>query len=291
MVTAALIIALLAFTISLISILANILSSIRFAKANDDRSRLKRTIILVLVSFSLAIMVWYFGVLQPQSPADTNSQVYGTLFSGLAFAALAITLYLQVESIETERVTQRTTRFETVFFQLLQGHHEIVKAMDFQMKESTSSGRDVFRTYYNQLKKECYEKQKHKPSTMQDFQEDKLNQQEILDYEIPIQEMLHIYEKIFSERESDLGHYFRNLYHIYKYIDEADIIDKQKYASLLRAQLSSFEFVFIFYNCLTPIGLPFKKYIVKYEGLKNMNTKKLFSPSHYDSYPDKAYGE
>lgn len=50
-----------------------------------------------------------------------------------------------------------------------------------------------------------------------------------------------------------VGHYFRNLYQILKFIDESTLsnVDKVKYARILRAQLSSDEIAMLFFNCLS----------------------------------------
>ncbi|MBK8344630.1 MAG: hypothetical protein IPL12_15845 [Bacteroidetes bacterium] len=43
-----------------------------------------------------------------------------------------------------------------------------------------------------------------------------------------------------------MGHYFRNLYHIIKYIDNSNIENKRTYTNFVRAQLSSHELALIF---------------------------------------------
>ncbi|WP_336634907.1 putative phage abortive infection protein [Lysinibacillus fusiformis] len=81
-----------------------------------------------------------------------------------------------------------------------------------------------------------------------------------------------IYEKFYSENESIIGHYYRNLYRIVKYIQEYDfsdngmmdekinLIEKKEYRGILRAQLSSYELLMLFYNvCYSEKGEKFKK--------------------------------
>ncbi|MGG0590521.1 putative phage abortive infection protein [Priestia megaterium] len=67
----------------------------------------------------------------------------------------------------------------------------------------------------------------------------------------------YVYEKVYEEAESVVGHYYRNLYRIMKFIQESDFdidnlevneIEKRKYYGILRAQLSSFELMMLFYN-------------------------------------------
>lgn len=69
-------------------------------------------------------------------------------------------------------------------------------------------------------------------------------------------------------------HYFRHLYRIIKFIDGADCLtsdEKYKYTSIVRATLSSYELVWIFYNCLYGAGKPkFKQLVEEYAMLKNL---------------------
>lgn len=65
------------------------------------------------------------------------------------------------------------------------------------------------------------------------------------------------YDKVYKDNESNIGHYFRNLYRIVKLIQETEFDSvtpnnnqkiRKNYLGILRAQLSSFELLMIFYN-------------------------------------------
>ncbi|MGQ7776827.1 putative phage abortive infection protein [Bacillus sp. WC2507] len=65
------------------------------------------------------------------------------------------------------------------------------------------------------------------------------------------------YENLYKRQENIIGHYYRNLYRIVKLIQnntfdsesqERDNEEKRKYRGILRAQLSSFELLMLFYN-------------------------------------------
>ena len=65
------------------------------------------------------------------------------------------------------------------------------------------------------------------------------------------------YEELYKRHEKIIGHYYRNLYRIVKLIQnttfnnesqEQDNEEKRKYRGILRAQLSSFELLMLFYN-------------------------------------------
>lgn len=156
--------------------------------------------------------------------------------------------------------TLKQQRFENTFFQLLANHNSIVNSLDIRKEHSgtiVATGRDCFRTYYNDFKAQL--------NRVQDIS--------TMDY------ILNTYTDLtFKRFEADLGHYFRNLYHIIKFVDGSDDIDdKKKYVTLIRAQLSSYELVLLFYNCLTFLGEDkFKPLVERYSFLKNLNHSLIF---------------
>ncbi|CGF77969.1 putative phage abortive infection protein [Bacillus sp. N447-1] len=77
-------------------------------------------------------------------------------------------------------------------------------------------------------------------------------------FDNPLTELKHeAYETLYKQRENVIGHYYRNLYRIVKLIQnntfdsesqERDNEEKRQYRGILRAQLSSFELLMLFYN-------------------------------------------
>lgn len=84
-----------------------------------------------------------------------------------------------------------------------------------------------------------------------------------------------LYNHYFHIYQSDLSHYFRNLYYIVRYIDRANIKTTEKYEfiKILRSQLSNYEILILAYNGLHPYGTDFYPLIEKYELLKSLNTE------------------
>jgi len=88
--------------------------------------------------------------------------------------------------------------------------------------------------------------------------------------------LLIIYDHYFHIHQSDLGHYFRHLYHIVNFVEKADIGTEQKktYIKILRAQLSNYELLLLAYNALHSYGSDkFYPLIEKYQLLKNLNNE------------------
>jgi hypothetical protein len=90
-----------------------------------------------------------------------------------------------------------------------------------------------------------------------------------------------VYLKTYKLNRASLGHYFRNLFHVIKFVDEyngfsaytdEEVKDlKYKYVRLVRAQLSNSELILIWYNSNLSFGEAFQKYINEYKLLKNID--------------------
>ncbi|KQU22155.1 hypothetical protein ASG65_20785 [Bacillus sp. Leaf13] len=88
----------------------------------------------------------------------------------------------------------------------------------------------------------------------------------------PLKELkTYTYEGIYKENENSIGHYYRNLYRLIKLIQsetfdtnkEVNEYEKRKYRGILRAQLSSFELLMIFYNVVySEKGGKFKEILI-----------------------------
>lgn len=79
----------------------------------------------------------------------------------------------------------------------------------------------------------------------------------------------------FNGHSGKLGHYFRHLFQTVKFVDKQDskIIDrKYDYVKTLRAQLSNFEQLLLYYNCLSVLGTDWieEGYIFHYEMVRNI---------------------
>lgn len=91
--------------------------------------------------------------------------------------------------------------------------------------------------------------------------------------------------------EMELGHYFRHLYQIVKYINERNrrtlsYKEKYEYIKILRAQLTAYEQIILFWDSLSPLGISWefkernsqnpnknRQFITKYNLIKNIPAK------------------
>lgn len=195
------------------------------------------------------------------------------MYSQLEVKYTRLELAGQKEELKIQNDTLIKQRFENTFFHLLEGHNDIVNGIDIVRKrngsyETISEGRDCFKTFY------------------QSFQEMIRNNNNL-------QSALGEYHKFYEDHQSDLGHYFRNLYHIIKFIDKSKEINDQKkfvYSNLVRALLSSYELSLLFYNSLSTHGVEkFKPLLEKYSLLKNISKDTITHKEHLNSYDELAY--
>ncbi|CAA9202114.1 putative phage abortive infection protein [Flavobacterium collinsii] len=268
---------------------------------NEDEKNTPFILTSIIVSL-LIIGLWTLSYYTLKDLSDVKRGTFGdmfggvnALFSGLALAGIILTILLQRKELrfqreelretrkefEIQNETLRLQRFENTFFQLLNTHSSIVNSMDLRKyNEKTSvisEGRDCFQIFYTRL--EHYIKTKDKDLYINPVTTN-------------LKGTLESYDIFFEKNQNNLGHYFRNLYHIIKFVDNSEIHDKQVYINFVRAQLSSHELSLIFFNCLAPYGVQkFKPLIEKYSLLKNMNKGLIFNQEHLKEYNDSAYGK
>lgn len=89
--------------------------------------------------------------------------------------------------------------------------------------------------------------------------------------------------KLFGGHQSRLGHYYRNMFHIVKFIDSSTHLnfnEKLSYIKNFRVQLNTFEQALLFVNSKTIFGQEWSKYIIKYKLVKNI-PKDFFGKNYW----------
>jgi len=216
--------------------------------------------------------------LEAKGQAGDSFGSFGALFSALSAVLFGLSFYFQFKKDGKQK-------FENHFFQLLSGHRAILDSTVYYVKMDGGvfpvGGKPAFYHMYGKLKKE-YEiySEHHKKNSKGALNDTK---------EIAARAAFDVTKKYSSE----LQHYFRNMYYIFDYIDKNDdlsSVDKRFYSSLFRAQISSYELAFLFYNGLTVVGeKKFKALIEKYSVLRNIDEDMLFDRAHRNFYADSAY--
>lgn len=251
-------------------------------------------ILLVLIYGGIIIYVSWPITLGNVDKAGVFGDSFGVLtalFSGLAFAGIIFTILLQREELKLQREELRLTReeltrqhstmkrqiFENTFFQMLRLHNDIVNAIDLKerggQRRIVASGRDCFVDFYRNMKHFYLTEKSRDPKDPE------------------IKNIEAAYAKFWEVSQSDLGHYFRYLYTIFKFIKSSEVDDKRLYTNIVRAQLSDHELLVLFYNCLYKFGVEkFKPLAEEFAIFDNMPSQLLIEFGHRDFYLPEAFG-
>lgn len=216
-----------------------------------------------------------FLSLKPSEMGDT----FAGIFSALAFIWIIITVFMQSQELREQRTVLREQKdefieqnknlksqiFENTFSNMLSTLGEIIEAIDLNnIKHGRTTGRDCFRIYYYRL-------------------EAHMDGGSPVDFDMSNDEF-------FKEYGHEFGHYFRFLYNFFRFIDQSEHT-KKHHMRVLRAFLSDYELLLIYYNCLTPTGQNFRNYIVDYAVFDNLQAGKLLDIEHLSHYPQAAFGK
>jgi hypothetical protein len=209
---------------------------------------------------------------------DFFGGVLNPLFTLLTFTGVLITIVLQQTELRESRAEMRRSadalqeqvrglqrqNFESTFFQMLSVHTALVGAIDLVNDDGrTTRGRDCFNVFYTRLNKiyrEQLEKAKGKYSDEQ---------------------VLRLSYKLFwKNHQVELGHYFRYLYNIVRFVKESPY-SEGPYVRLLRAQLSDQETLLLFYNCIaSEHGERFRALAEGFSLLDNMPKIRVLKEQH-----------
>ena len=179
----------------------------------------------------------------------------------------------ELKDTRKEFVQQNETlglqRFENTFFQMLSLHHEIVDKLEYgtfalvkaRLYDEMSRSIDIQTNWYDSSK--------HISTNLNAFNK-----------------FVFYYNKASKDHKQSLSNYFRNLYHIFKFVHTSPAITDEKrpfYASIARAQLSQDELFLLFYNSMAPgYGNPkFLFLIKKYDIMQNFDDSELSNHMDY----------
>jgi len=218
---------------------------------------------------------------------DFFGGVLNPILTFMAFMGLLITIVIQqTELRESRREMKRSAdalleqshnakrqNFESTFFQMLRVHTGIVSAIDLVNDEgNVTHGRDCFNVFYTRLSKIYRANQKKVESGVPD-----------------IDVLRRTYAQFWAKHQVELGHYFRFLYNIVRFIKESNFVNGP-YLRLVRAQLSDQETLVIFYNCVgSEYGRLFKDLAEEFSLLDNMPQIRLLNKTHVDLIDVRAF--
>lgn len=207
-------------------------------------------------------------------------------FTGLVVPLLTLGSSLLVIVTLRSNIQQN---FANNFFKLIDQHHKLVDNIKSQPGGTTeegspSEGREFFDDLSGEIAGDYYElksRPRNKRTEIGSRLIDKKLEKTSMN-KTGKALLICIYEHYFSIHHSDLGHYFRNLYHIVLFVERSGQKEKVKreYMKMLRAQLSNYEILLLAYNGLHLKGREFYPLIEKYKLLKNLNSESNLSKGY-----------
>lgn len=209
---------------------------------------------LTLLAALLVYIITLFGLGFANSPddfANFGDYVGGTIgtivaLTGVVFLYRTYRLQLDISAKQEEKFDRQL--FESSFFLLLDQQRDILKSMkgeysrgQHKMKEKLE-GVDYMARLRLDLSVRLLDLN-YEPAALDGKDTNKLK--------IIVNQ---IYQDFFQGHASQLGHYFRHLYHIVKFVAESGIEDKKPYMDLIQAQMSTDELYLSAINGISNYG-------------------------------------
>ena len=245
---------------------------------------------LLAIATLVGCIVFYYYNNYFSGPITSNHEKWGQfgdfiggvlnpLIAFCALIALIIAVILQRSELRDAKDQFANQATDNVFFQMLKLHNDIVDSLYAEGKPNGKStvyrGRETFVFFHDELIA-------YFPYTKRD--DDKTKNEYFTK----------LYMKLYNEFQSQLGHYFRYLYNIFKFLNSDNVNSENKifFSKLVRSQLSNYELSILFYNCLSEHGnKKFKPLVEKFALFKNLPPDLLLDKSHYRLYAKEAWGE
>jgi len=238
-------------------------------------------ILLMLAGAPYLWSVWQANYEEPTA-FYSSFEPAAAIFGGAAFVAIIMTLLLQRDELQLQREELRETRdvmksqkdelrrnadssarqtFEATFFQLARLLNDVRDSVQ-QPRDGGDriSGRDAMVRWTAELRS-------HFAAPV----------------EVQRLAMAAHYERFYALHSAPdkLGHYFRTVYVVLKFIHDSPVPDKKTYSRIIRAQMSNNELVMLFYNALSDYGarrmLPL---IEEFDIFDNLPTAQLSRSEH-----------
>lgn len=218
------------------------------------------------------------------------------LFGGAGTFAIFLTLIKQQEQFNKAQRQIETQQFESTFFNMLNQVFNIKNNINGNVNGKKYEGQEFLHEILNCLKKE-YNKN---ISLNQDVNR-VLN--EISDCNLPVSSKIKmvkedlnlVYMNIYNLNHTQLGHFFRYLYNMMKFVilnrENESFSDASKYIQIIQAQLSNDELGMIFCNTISDKAYGSNgenllfNWIENYSFLENIDKESLLHKSLHVLYP------
>lgn len=227
-----------------------------------DSTKYVRYGIMIFIAVTGVCLAVYCKVKDPNL-----IDLLGVGFSGLAFGGVILTVLMQKEELELQRremiltreefKTQNRTfsrqRFENTFFQLLQKQTEITR--NIILRDNGGTGIAAFKNIFDLFEGEVgnYIIQAMNQTGMRP---DANRRDQIKHFELEAVVIKTRFKGMIDRYKNDLLHYYAHLKVMLEFVlhTKADV-DKSRYVGFIRAQMSLYETLCLYYYGATDYGL------------------------------------
>ncbi|WP_161949176.1 putative phage abortive infection protein [Desulfomicrobium norvegicum] len=188
------------------------------------------------------------------SDLENTFSPINALFAALASAGAVYAIIIQAYNFSIQQ-------FEINFFNLLNIHISNKDKVKYDIFEDRSVNHDIFFEFY-ELLKIIYTKANN-PDYEHTMPKIRISIQDIIDDRLDMyrddyglinkdrHDIFKICHNIFNEcTENILSPYFRNFYHLLKYIENSNAKIKNQFTGILRAQINNYEYALLYYDSL-----------------------------------------
>lgn len=275
---------------------------------------------MFILGFSLIKIIFdpnYFawkGTIDSKTASELGGFLSG--FVGIFWSAAGV-IFIYA-TFNAQKLQNEKQHFENQFFNLISTYHSLVDKTNYKdLKDGVAEGRDFISKVLKEYKASYWDdsaykqlirqEKKHVPEVKQYFEKYNIAKINInhtfqaIDgvpqlgnyIETSSKELfVALYCLVYEKYQSKIGHLFRFLYNIFKFVIEEreKYGDDAKYISFIQAQLSNDELGLLFYNSISPYAKSstgeekFKNWLIKYDFFQNIGKDTLIDESHLKFY-------
>ena len=237
--------------------------------------------------------------------------VSGSMWALGGILFLYETLYSQRNEFEENRRNYLSAQKEATYFRYLSQLNEIIRFLSGELINDKDNKIYVGRSYLHKIYESFKVEHKSKVGSkvmnlgirnaIKEVQKSNHKEVQVKFDNITLGDLektiISTYESFYANYHYNLGHFYRFVYHIVKYIIdnyESDN-DRHKYLGILQAQLSNDELGLLFFNCISKYSMnskglhKFHEWIDKYQLLQNIDVQNIIFAEYIDFYPETKF--
>lgn len=253
--------------------------------------------LLVSILITLVPLIIYFSVFNNELSSNSSDwSNFGSYLGGVVSAFLTfLTILLLIRSFDFQQETTVVNQFESTFFELFKLHKEITNRIEGEVKVYSYDGSYRIINYsgleYFDAASKYLDYRFNDLDYITNRVEWKIDTGNKDEVKNQLQKDIDkIYDEFYEGKESELGHYFRSLYHILKFINDSKISNKSKYFDLLQAFLTDSELHVLFYNGIGRHGRKHLSGILENRAfLENIHPKGDEFETHFQNFYPETY--